>query len=274
MLKNVEIARGELNVDNFLAIDGGGARESLAGLTTTEPTFGLPAVWIRPQDKDQAQLAGYTVVDPTTVISTHLSEVLKSHAYELLGRQETKALLDHLNETHPKLVEETVPKILSLGDAQKVLQNLLRERVSIRDLISILETLADFGVMTKDTDLLTEYVRQSLARSICKPLLNEKNEVLLLTLSPDLEQTIARGLTHTEKGSFLILEPRTIQGVLQKITAAYQGIMAQSKMILLTSANIRIHLKRLTERMLPNLVVLSHNELPSNVKVISLGMVN
>jgi flagellar biosynthesis protein FlhA len=274
LLKNVEIARGELNVDSFLAIDGGGARESLAGLTTTEPTFGLPAIWIRPQDKDQAQLSGYTVVDPTTVISTHLSEVLKSHAYELLGRQETKALLDHLNETHPKLIEETVPKILSLGDVQKVLQNLLRERVSIRDLISILETLADFGVMTKDTDLLTEYVRQSLARSLCKPLLNEKNEVLLMTLSPDLEQTITRGLTHTEKGSFLILEPRTIQGVLQKINAAYQGIMAQSKMVLLTSANIRIHLKRLTERMLPNLVVLSHNELPSNVKVISLGMVN
>jgi flagellar biosynthesis protein FlhA len=274
LLKGVEIARGELSVDNFLAIDGGGVRETIPGIPTQEPTFGLPAVWIRPQDKDQAQLAGYTVVDPTTVISTHLSEVLKTHAYELLGRQEAKALLDHLNETHPKLVEETVPKILSLGEVQKVLQNLLRERVSIRDLVSILETLADFGLMTKDPDLLTEYVRQTLARSICKPLINERSELMLMTLAPDIEQTLTRGLTHTEKGSFLILDPKTIQAILQKLNNTCQGIMAQSKMVLLTSANVRIHLKRLTERLLPNLVILSHNEIPGNVKVISLGMVN
>jgi flagellar biosynthesis protein FlhA len=274
LLKGVEIARGELSVDNFLAIDGGGVRETIPGIPTQEPTFGLPAVWIRPQDKDQAQLAGYTVVDPTTVISTHLAEVLKTHAHELLGRQETKALLDHMNETHPKLVEEAVPKILSLGEVQKVLQNLLRERVSIRDLVSILETLADFGLMTKDPDLLTEYVRQTLSRSICKPLVNERNELMLMTIAPDIEQTLTRGLTHTEKGSFLILDPKTIQAILQKLNNTCQGIMAQSKMVLLTSANVRIHLKRLTERLLPNLVILSHNEIPGNVKVISLGMVN
>jgi flagellar biosynthesis protein FlhA len=213
-------------------------------------------------------------VDPTTVISTHLAEVLKTHAHELLGRQETKALLDHMNETHPKLVEEAVPKILSLGEVQKVLQNLLRERVSIRDLVSILETLADFGLMTKDPDLLTEYVRQTLSRSICKPLVNERNELMLMTIAPDIEQTLTRGLTHTEKGSFLILDPKTIQAILQKLNNTCQGIMAQSKMVLLTSANVRIHLKRLTERLLPNLVILSHNEIPGNVKVISLGMVN
>ncbi len=274
MLKGVEIARGDLYVDNFLAIDGGGIRQPVAGVPTQEPTFGLPAIWIRPQDKDQAQLAGYTVVDPTTVISTHLSEVLKAHSHELLGRQETKALLDHLNDSHAKLVEETVPKVLSLGEVQKVLQNLLRERVSIRDLISILETLADFGVMTKDTDLLTEYVRQALARSICKPLVSEKNELFLMTLNPDLEQTIVRGLTHTEKGSFLILDPKLIQNIMQRIHQAGQGMLAQSKLVLLTSANIRIHLKRLTERVLPNLVILSHNEIPNNIKVISLGMVS
>jgi flagellar biosynthesis protein FlhA len=274
LLKGVDIARGELHVDNFLAIDGGGVRQPAVGIPTQEPTFGLPAVWIRPQDKDQAQLAGYTVVDPTTVVSTHLSEVLKVHAHELLGRQETKALLDHLNETHPKLVEETVPKILSLGDVQKVLQNLLRERVSIRDLISILETLADFGVMTKDSDLLTEYVRQALSRTICKPLVNDKNELFLMTLNPDMEQAIARGLTHTEKGSFLILDPKLIQNIMQRIHQAGQGMLAQSKMVMLTSANIRIHLKRLTERVLPNLVILSHNEIPNNIKVISLGMVS
>jgi flagellar biosynthesis protein FlhA len=274
LLKGMEIARGQLYVDSFLAIDGGGVRQPMQGIPTQEPTFGLPAVWIRPQDKDQAQLAGYTVVDPTTVISTHLSEVLKTHAHELLGRQESKALLDHLNETHPKLVEETVPKILSLGEVQKVLQNLLRERVSIRDLTTILETLADFGLMTKDTDLLTEYVRQNLARSICKALVNEKNELLLMTLNPELEQIITRGLTHTEKGSFLILDPKMIQSIMQRIHQAGQGMLAQSKLVLLTSANIRIHLKRLTDRMLPNLVILSHNEIPSNIKVISLGMVS
>lgn len=274
MLKGVEIAGGDLYVDNFLAIDGSGVRQPVAGIPTQEPTFGLPAIWIRPQDKDQAQLAGYTVVDPTTVISTHLSEVLKAHSHELLGRQETKTLLDHLNDSHPKLLEETVPKVLSLGDIQKVLQNLLRERVSIRDLISILETLADFGVMTKDTDLLTEYVRQALARSICKPLVSEKNELFLMTLNPDLEQSIVRGLTHSERGSFLILDPKLIQNVMQRIHQAGQGMLAQSKMVLLTSANIRIHLKRLTERVLPNLVILSHNEIPNNIKVISLGMVN
>jgi flagellar biosynthesis protein FlhA len=274
LLKGVEIARGELNVDQFMAINGGSARLQIAGMPTQEPTFGLPAVWIKPQDKDQAQIAGYTVVDPTTVIATHLSEVVKAHAFELLGRQETKALLDHVAETHPKLVEEVVPKVFSLGEVQKVLQNLLRERVSIRDLITVLETMGDFGALTKDPDLLTEYVRQALARTICKSVQNENSEVLLFTLNPEIEQTLSRGLTHTEKGSYLILDPRTIQDVLQKIHNTVEGSIAQSKTVLLSPANIRIHLKRLTERVMPQLVVLSHNEIPANVKVISLGMVS
>ncbi len=274
LLKGVEITRGELNVDSFLAINGGSARETLPGISTQDPTFGLPALWIKPHDKDRAQLSGYTVVDPTTVVATHLSEILKTHAFELLGRQEAKGLLDHLNETHPKLIEETVPKVLSLGEIQKVLQNLLRERVSIRDLSTILETLADFGVMTKDTDLLTEYVRQALGRSICRSVQNEQEEILLFTLSPDLEQIISKGITHTDKGSYLILDPKAIQSMLQKIHNTFQGAMAQSKMVLLTSANVRSQLRRLTERMFPNLVILSHNEVPNNVKVISLGMVS
>jgi flagellar biosynthesis protein FlhA len=274
LLKSVEIAGGDLNVDHFLAIDGGNVRQQIAGMTTKEPTFGLPAVWIKPQDKDQAQLAGFTVVDPTTVIATHLSEVIKTHAYELVGRQETKALLDHLGETHPKLVEEVIPKMFTLGEVQKVLQNLLRERVSIRDLITILETLGDFGALTKDPDLLTEYVRQALGRSICRPLQNENNEILLFTLSPELEGTIAKGLTHTDKGSYLILDPKTIQETLQKIHTVVQGSLAQSKTIVLCPANIRIHLKRLTERVMPQLVILSHSEIPASIKVISLGMIN
>jgi flagellar biosynthesis protein FlhA len=274
LLKGVPIAKGELNADCLLAINGGLANEALPGTPTEDPTFGLPAVWVKPQEKDRAQLAGYTVVDPTTVISTHLSEVIKSHVFELLGRQETKALLDHLSETHPKLVEETVPKILSLGEIQKVLQNLLRERVSIRDLTTIMETLADFGTLTKDPDVLTEYARQGLARPICKGIQNENNEILLFTLSPELEQFISKGVTHTDKGSFLILEPRAIQEILNKVHSTVQNAMAQSRAVLLSPANIRIHLKRLTERVLPHLVVLSHNEIPSNVKVISVGMIS
>jgi flagellar biosynthesis protein FlhA len=274
MLKGIEIARGDLNVDQFLAINGGNARQQITGIATQEPTFGLPAIWIKPHDKDQAQLAGYTVVDPTTVIATHLSEVVKTHAYELLGRQETKSLLDHLNETHPKLIEDIVPKMFGLGEVQKVLQNLLRERVSIRDLTTILETMGDFGTMTKDPDLLTEYVRQALARSICKSIQNENNEIVLFTLNPEIEHTLSRGLTHTDKGSYLILDPKTIQDILQKIHNIVQGSMAQSKTVLLSPANIRIHLKRLTERSMPQLFIVSHNEIPSNIKVISLGMIS
>jgi flagellar biosynthesis protein FlhA len=273
LLKGVQIARGEIHADSLLAISNGDVREQLSGAATTDPTFNLPAVWIKPPEKDRAQLAGYTVVDPTTVIATHLSEVIKDHVYELLGRQETKALLDHLTETHPKLVEETVPKLLSLGDVQKVLQNLLKERLSIRDLTTIIESLADFGTMTKDPDLLSEYVRQSLSRSICKTIQNEKNEIAVFTVSSELEQSIAKGLTHTEKGVFLILDPRVIEDIVRKVHAAVQGGIARSRTVVLTSANVRLHLKRLTERVLPNLIVLSHNEIPQNVKVISMGMI-
>jgi flagellar biosynthesis protein FlhA len=273
LLKGVQIARGEINVDSVLAITGGEVREQLAGIPTTDPTFGLPSVWIKPTDKDRAQIAGYTVVDPTTVIATHLSEVIKSHVHELLGRQETKALLDHLSETHPKLVEETVPKVLSIGDVQKVLQNLLKERLSIRDLTTIIESMADFGTVTKDPDLLSEYVRQSLARSICRSVQNDRSELIVFTVSPDLEQSIVKGLTHTEKGTYLILEPRMVEDIVHKVHTAVHGSVARARTIVLTSANVRLHLKRLTERILPNLVVLSHNEIPPNVKVISMGMI-
>ncbi len=218
-------------------------------------------------------MAGYTVVDPPTVLATHLSEVIKSKIHELLGRQETKGLLDHLGETHQKLVEETIPKVVSVGEVQKVLQNLLRERVSIRDLGTILENIADGTAMTKDPDLITEYVRQALARSICKGAVNDRNELMLFTLSPDIEQTVAKGITHTEKGFFLILEPKAMDEILRKVNSSLQHAIGKSQLVLLTSANIRIHLKRLTERILPNLVVLSHNEIPNNVKVLSLGTI-
>jgi flagellar biosynthesis protein FlhA len=163
--------------------------------------------------------------------------------------------------------------VLSIGDVQKVLQNLLKERLSIRDLTTIIESMADFGTVTKDPDLLSEYVRQSLARSICRSVQNDRSELIVFTVSPDLEQSIVKGLTHTEKGTYLILEPRMVEDIVHKVHTAVHGSVARARTIVLTSANVRLHLKRLTERILPNLVVLSHNEIPPNVKVISMGMI-
>src|SRR5439155_22449036 len=181
LLKGVEIARGELMTDKFLAINPGNATEGIPGTPTTEPTFGLPAIWITKDNREKAQMLNYTVVDPATVLATHLTETVRSHAYELIGRQEVKTLIDHVGETHPKLIEELVPKTLSVGEIQKVLQNLVRERVSVRDLGTIFETLADFGTQTKDAVLLTEMARAALNRSLTRQLVNEKGELPVLT---------------------------------------------------------------------------------------------
>jgi len=273
LLKGVEVARGELMVDHYLAINPGSAREEIPGIVTSEPAFGLPALWIKASDKDRAQFAGYTVVDPVTVVSTHISETIKRHAFELLGRQETKSLLDALNETHPKVVEECVPKVLSIGEVQRVLQNLLREGVSIRDLVTILETLADYGALTRDVNVLTEYVRQALARQICKQYADENGELHLLTLSPQIDQLFSEAITQSNQGTYLALEPKVAQGILSRISEAVENSLAGNTPVLLCSAAVRSHLKRLTERFIPNLVVLSHNEITPNIRIVSIGVV-
>ena len=273
LLKGIEIARGELVQDHFLAINPGTAREEIQGMQTVEPAFGLPARWIKSVDRERAQLLGYTVVDPTTVLATHLTEIIKSHGHELLGRQETKALLDAVAETHPKVVEELVPKVLSVGEVQKVLQNLLKERVSIRDTVTVLETLADYSPFTKNASILTEYCRQALGRAICKPYQNDNGELPVFTVNPDMEKTIVDAIVQTEQGSYLGLDPRQAKDIMNRIRRTVES-SAGGAGVLLCSPNVRMYFRQLLERFLPNITILSHNEIPPNVRVLSLGMVS
>ena len=273
LLKGVQIARGELIQDHLLAINPGTAKDEVSGLPTVEPAFGLEARWIKAQDREKAQIAGYTLVDPSTVLATHLTEIIKTHAYELLGRQETKTLLDNVSQTHPKIVEDLVPKILSIGEVQKVLQNLLRERVSIRDAVTILESLADYGTYTKNIVLLTEYCRQALGRSICKPYQNMEGELPVFTVSPDIEKNISDGVVHAEQGAYLALEPRQVKDLINRFRQTLENAGIAGSPVVLCSANVRMYVRQILERFMPSAAILSHNEIPSNVRVLSLGMV-
>jgi flagellar biosynthesis protein FlhA len=274
LLKGERIAKGEIFPDGFLAIDPGVVREKIAGIETVDPTFGMPAVWIRRnEDRDRAVAAGYTVVDATTVVCTHLAEIIKTHAYELLGRQETRALLDSLAETHPRTVEEATPKVLSLGETQRVLQNLLRERVPIRDLATILEAITDVAVVTRDVNALTEAARASLARTISSGLANENNELSVLTLDAGLEAQIAERLGLFGGSNQQPIEPEFGRSLLEKIeTACRAAVMSQP--IVLCSSMVRPHLRKLTERFLPELVVIAHGEVAPSVRLVSMGTVN
>jgi flagellar biosynthesis protein FlhA len=271
LLKGVEIARGELMTDKFLAINPGNASEPIQGTPTTEPTFGLPAFWITKENRERAQMLNYTVVDPATVLATHLTETIRSHAYELLGRQEVKALIDYVAETHPKLTEELVPKTLSVGEIQKVLQNLLREKVSIRDLVTVFETLADYGTQTKDHIMLTEMVRAALNRSISKSLLNEQSELAVVTLSPQWEERLNKSIVRSDSGTYLALDAKTFETLVKTLTEVCQKTMAP-QWTLLCSSSLRFHLRKLIERFLPQLVVISPNDIPPNVQIVSLGV--
>ena len=273
LLKGVQIARGDLVQDHLLAINPGTAHEDIPGLKTVEPAFGLQAKWIKTQEREKAQAAGYTLVDPATVLATHLTEIIKSHAYELLGRQETKSLLDMVSETHPKVVEELVPKVLSVGDVQKVLQNLLKERVSIRDTVTILETLADFGAYTKNTALLTEYCRQTLGRSVCKPYQTEDGELQVFTVGPELEKNIQDAVVNTDQGSYLALEPQQAKDIMNRFRSIVETAGSSGNPVVLCSPNIRMYVRQLLERFLPNVAILSHSEVPHSIRILSLGMV-
>ncbi len=271
LLKGVEIARGELSPDKFLAINPGNVTETIDGTPTTEPTFGLPAIWITKENRERAQMMNYTVVDPATVLATHLTETIRSHAYELLGRQEVKALIDYVNETHPKLIEELVPKTLSVGEIQKVLQNLLREKVSIRDLITIFETLADYGSQTKDHITLTEVTRGALNRSITKALVNEQGELPVITLAPKWEEKLNHSVVRGDAGTYLAVDAGTFEQLVKLLTEACQKTMA-SQWTLLCSSGLRFHMRKLIERFLPQLAVVSPNDIPPNVQIVSLGV--
>lgn len=273
LIKGIEMAKGELMLGHHLAMDPGDARREIEGIPTTEPAFGLPAVWIPETSQEEAQMAGYTVVDLSTTVATHLAEVIRQNADELLGRQEVQRLLDTLAKNHPKAVEEAT-STLSLGVIQKVLQHLVRERISVRDLLTIIETLADYGPITRDPDILTEYVRQKLGRAIVKPLLSPDKTLAVLTIDPSLEEQIRQGVQQTEQGSFLALNPDMAQGIVKAVQKAVDQAMREGRPgIVLCSPSIRRHLRRLIERFVPNLTVLSHSEIPANVRLESINVI-
>jgi flagellar biosynthesis protein FlhA len=274
-IKGNEMARGELLLDHYLAMSPGIDDDSIEGIDTIEPAFGLPAKWITEEMKEQAEILGYTVVDPPSVVSTHITEVIKANAHELLGRQETKQLIDHLKESYPILVEEVTPNPLSVGEVQKVLAKLLKENVSIRNLPIIFETLADFGKVTTDTDLLTEYVRQALARQITNQYTGQEKTLKVITLSGKVEKLIAEGIQQTEHGNYLSLDPAISQGILESIASQIEqlSLMDQTPIVLCSPA-VRMYVRQLTERYFPQIPILSYNELEANVEVQSVGVVN
>ncbi|MEH7234756.1 flagellar biosynthesis protein FlhA [Bacillus sp. JJ1562] len=274
-IKGSEMARGELLLDHFLAMSPGYEDDSVEGIDTVEPSFGLPAKWISEDMKDQAEMQGYTVVDPPSVVSTHITEVIRKNAHELLGRQETKQLIDHLKESYPILVDEVTPNPLSVGEIQKVLAKLLKESVSIRNLPIIFETLADFGRMTTDTDLLTEYVRQSLARQITNQHIVQGETMKVVTLSGRVEKHVADGVQQTEHGNYLSIDPSVSQSIIESIAKQIETVsMGEQSPILLCSPAVRMYVRQLIERYFPQVPVLSYNELEANVEVQSVGVVN
>ncbi|AAR36448.1 flagellar biosynthesis protein FlhA [Geobacter sulfurreducens] len=273
LIKGAKVGGGEM-IGQYLAMDSGAVSMPVEGVRTTEPVFGLPAIWIRPELKEQAQLAGYTVVDSTTIIATHISEIIRKHSHEMVGRQELQQLLDNLSSSFPKVVEDLVPNLLNLGTVLRVVRNLLREGVSIRDLRTVLETLADYGGLTKDPDTLTEFVRQGLGRSIVEQYKRDDDTLCLISLDRRVEEVVAEAIQPSDQGSYLAIEPNTAQLILSGIRQEMEKFnQIGTQPVLLASPSIRRHVKKLTERFVPNLVVLSHNEVPSGIKIQSLGVV-
>jgi flagellar biosynthesis protein FlhA len=273
-LRGVEVARGELMVNHYLAMNAGLADESIEGIPTTEPAFGLPALWITAAQKERAELLGYTVVDPPSVLSTHLTEVIRANAASILTRQDVQTLINNVKNDHPAVVEELIPGLLTLGDVQKVLQNLLRERITIRDLVTILEALADHARQTREPEALTEFVRQALARAISQQYKGLDGLIHVITLSPRAEQQLTEALRQTEQGTVVAMEPARAQQLLQRLAAEMEKLAGQGHPpVLLCPARLRGAIRRLTERMLPNLVVLSFSEIAPGVDVQADGMV-
>ncbi|MBI5467563.1 MAG: flagellar biosynthesis protein FlhA [Deltaproteobacteria bacterium] len=274
LVKGIEVARGELLAGHSLAIDPGNAQEGLDGVPTVDPAFGLPSIWVPDAMQEKAQMMGYTVVNHSAIVATHITEVVKSHAFEILGRQEVQNLLDKVSRSHPKVVEELVPGLLSLGGVQKVLQNLLKERVSVRDIQTILETLADYAPMTKDSDLLTEYVRMNLARQISKTHQGADSVIQVVALNQEIEEAISKAVHETPQGSFLSIEPNLAQRIIGKIKETVEDVVSRGHQpVLLASHQTRRFVRRLTERSFPLVPVISHNEVSNNVKVQTLKVV-
>ncbi|NLT96233.1 MAG: EscV/YscV/HrcV family type III secretion system export apparatus protein, partial [Clostridia bacterium] len=272
-LKGVPLAQGELLLDHFLAMNPGEAFP-ISGIETKEPAFGLPALWISEEQRDEAELAGYTVVDPPSVLATHLTEFIKNHAAEILSRQDLQTLLDHVKKDTPAVVDGLIPQLLSLSEVHKVISNLLNEKVPIRDMVTILEALCDYAPITKDPDLLTEYVRQSLGRQITN-LYTDNNKLTVITLSTEVEQIIRNSIKETEQGNYLAIEPQKAQLIMKTLNKVLeQTSLTGQQAVILCPPIIRLYFRKLIERNYPHIPVLSYNEIPANIEVEAVGTVN
>lgn len=274
-IKGNRVASGKIMLDHYLAMSPGIDDESIEGIPTIEPAFGMPALWVNEEMKEEAELAGYAIVDPPSVVSTHLTEVIKRHAHELIGRQEVKSLVENVRETSPAVIEELIPQMMAIGEIQKVLMKLLKEKVSIRNLLVILETLADYSSQTKDPDVLTEYVRQALSRQITLQYTIQHEPLQVITAGASLEKKFAESVHRSEQGSYLSIDPETSQTIFQKIQEqASQLQQSGVQPILLTSPAIRMYMRQFIERFAPDLPVLSYNELEPEVEIQSVGVIN
>lgn len=273
-IKGIQVSEGEILFDHYMAMNPGYVEEEITGIPTFEPSFHLPAIWITEGQRERAESLGYTVVDPPSIIATHLTEIIRQYISELLTRQDVQNLVNNLKETNPSLVEELVPKQLGLGEIQKVLQNLLKEGISIRDLLTIFETLADYASTTRDTDILTEYVRQSLKRAISSKFFPANETTSVVTLDPKLEQEIMASVKQTETGAYLTLDPEKTKAIMKSVgteTAKLENLGKNP--IVITSPIVRMYFKRLTEDYYKDLIVVSYNEIESNIELQSVGMV-
>ncbi len=273
-IKGVEVAGASVLFDHYLAMNPGNADGELSGIDTVEPSFGLPAKWIDSKEREKAEIYGYTVVDPPSIIATHLTEIIKRYAHELIGRQDVKMLVDNLKETQPSLVDEVTPALLSLGEIQKVLANLLRESVSIRNFATIVEALADYAQVTKDTDMLTEYVRQSMYRNITNQFMPEK-EAKVITMDQDVEKNIMESLQTTETGTYMALDPVRSKRLLNNINEQVEKALSLGEQpIIVTAPIVRFYLKKFIEQLSSDIIVLSYNEIDPTAKIQSIGMVS
>ena len=273
-IKGIQVSEGEILFDHYMAMNPGYVEEEITGIPTFEPSFHLPATWITEGQRERAESLGYTVVDPPSIIATHLTEIIRQYIAELLTRQDVQNLINNMKETNPSLVDELVPKLLGLGEIQKVLQNLLKEGISIRDLLTIMETLADYATTTRDTDILTEYVRQSLKRAISTKYFAANEATSVVTLDPKVEQEIMGSVKQTENGAFINLDPAKARAIIDSVGAEIKKLENLGKApIIITSPIVRIYFKRLTEEYYRDLVVVSYNEIESNVELQSVGMV-
>ena len=273
-IRGTMVVSSELMPSMLLCMDPIGENSDMPGIKTIEPTFGLPAVWINKDQREEAEIKGLTVVDPTTVMVTHLTETIKSHSYELLGRQEVKLIVENAKEKYSAVVEELIPDLLSIGELQKVLQNLLREKVPIKDIVTILESLADNSKNTRDLEVLTEYVRFSLARTICNQIVDENRTITVVTLDPEIEDTIANNTQKSVQGSFPTVDPDTTTRILTGIKNTVESVyFYNNQPIILVSPNIRPVFRKLIEMVFPHIMVISLNEVPNDVQINSEGVV-